>query len=215
MRHEKSWAKGSVPRTGEKKRGTAEPWIKEGKKAVKWTRLSCHDFVDSLVRLQLSALAHNLGNFLRRSTLSDRVEHWSLTTLGERLIKIGAKVVRHAQYVDFQMSVGCHAAPPFRNGPSSDRSVMPSAGLAARDIITTGGQVRRPEGKVCASVEREQLRSGLRPCLGLGQGLRTLLETSGHPRTAERRLDSGQFESTISCLKADCPSEDGQMGNPG
>jgi hypothetical protein len=26
-------------------RGTAEPWIKQGKTAVKWTRLSCHDFV--------------------------------------------------------------------------------------------------------------------------------------------------------------------------
>ena len=34
-------------------RGTAEQWIKEGKNAVKWTRLSCHDLVDNQVRLQL------------------------------------------------------------------------------------------------------------------------------------------------------------------
>jgi len=47
-------------------RGTAEQWIKEGKNAVKWTKLSCHDFVDNQVRLQLFALAYNLGNFLRR-----------------------------------------------------------------------------------------------------------------------------------------------------
>ena len=38
-------------------RGTAEQWIKEGKNAVQWTRLSGHDFVDNQVRLQLFVLA--------------------------------------------------------------------------------------------------------------------------------------------------------------
>ena len=85
-------------------RGTAEQWIKEGKNAVKWTRLSCHDFVDNQVRLQLFALAYNLGNFLRRLALPRSVKHWSLTTLREKLVKIGAKVVTHARYVIFQMA---------------------------------------------------------------------------------------------------------------
>jgi len=85
-------------------RGTAEQWIKEGKNAVKWTRLSCHDFVDNQVRLQLFALAYNLGNFLRRIALPSSVKHWSMTTLREKLIKIGAKVVHHARYVTFQMA---------------------------------------------------------------------------------------------------------------
>jgi len=85
-------------------RGTAEQWIKEGKNAVKWTRLSCHDFVDNQVRLQLFALAYNLGNFLRRLALPRSVKHWSLTTLREKLIKIGAKVITHARYVSFQMA---------------------------------------------------------------------------------------------------------------
>ncbi len=85
-------------------RGTAEQWIKEGKNAVKWTRLNCHDFVDNQVRLQLFALAYNLGNFLRRLALPRAVKHWSLTTLREKLIKIGAKVVTHARYVIFQMA---------------------------------------------------------------------------------------------------------------
>ncbi len=85
-------------------RGTAEQWIKEGKNAVKWTRLSCHDFVDNQVRLQLFVLAYNLGNFLRRLALPRSVAHWSLTTLREKLVKIGAKVVRHARYVIFQMA---------------------------------------------------------------------------------------------------------------
>jgi hypothetical protein len=85
-------------------RGTAEQWIKEGKNAVKWTRLSCHDFADNQVRLQLFALAYNLGNFMRRLALPAGVKHWSLTTLREKLIKIGAKVVHHARSVVFQMA---------------------------------------------------------------------------------------------------------------
>ncbi len=85
-------------------RGTAEQWIKEGKYAVKWTRLSCRNFRDNQVRLQLFALAYNLGNFLRRLALPRSMKHWSLTTLREKLIKIGAKVVTHSRYVIFQMA---------------------------------------------------------------------------------------------------------------
>jgi hypothetical protein len=85
-------------------RGTAEQWIKEGKNAVKWTRLSCHDFVDNQVRLQLFVLAYNLGNFLRQAVLPPAVRHWTLTTLREKLIKIGAKVVRHSRKIVFQMA---------------------------------------------------------------------------------------------------------------
>jgi len=86
------------------KRGTAEQWIKEGKYALNWTRLSCHDFTDNQVRLQLFALAYNLGNFLRRLALPKRIRDWSLRTLQVKLIKIGAKVVRHSRYVIFQMA---------------------------------------------------------------------------------------------------------------
>jgi Transposase DDE domain group 1 len=85
-------------------RGTAEQWIKEGKNAVQWTKLSCRTFKDNQARLQLFALAYNLGNFLRRLALPKPVRHWSLTTLREKLIKIGAKVTRHAKYVTFQLA---------------------------------------------------------------------------------------------------------------
>jgi hypothetical protein len=85
-------------------RGTAEQWIKEGKNAINWTRLSCHSFRNNEVRLQLHALAYNLGNFLRTLALPKAVEHWSLTTLREKLIKIGAKVVRHGRSVTFQLA---------------------------------------------------------------------------------------------------------------
>jgi hypothetical protein len=85
-------------------RGTAEQWIKEGKNAVKWTKLSCCTFKDNETRLQLFALAYNLANFLRRLALPPSITHWSLTTLREKLVKIGAKVTRHAKYVTFQLA---------------------------------------------------------------------------------------------------------------
>ena len=85
-------------------RGTAEQWIKEGKNAIRWTRLSCRGFDHNAVRLQLHALAYNLGNFMRTLALPDAVEQWSLTSLREKLIKIGAKIVRHGRYVTFQMA---------------------------------------------------------------------------------------------------------------
>ena len=56
------------------------------------------------MRLQLFALAYNLGNLLRRVALPKSVKHWPLTTLRDRLGKIGAKVVTHARYVVFQMA---------------------------------------------------------------------------------------------------------------
>src|SRR5437899_1875929 len=76
-------------------RGTEEQWIKEGKNAVKWTRLSCTTFRANAVRLQLHALAYNLANFLRSPALPGEIGQWSLTTLREKVVKIGAKVVAH------------------------------------------------------------------------------------------------------------------------
>ena len=79
-------------------------WIKEGKGAIKWTRLSCSTFAANAVRLQLHALAYNLGNFMRTLAMPKTAQPWSLTSLREKLIKIGAKVVSHGRYVTFQMA---------------------------------------------------------------------------------------------------------------
>jgi hypothetical protein len=66
------------------------------------------------VRLQLFALAYNLANFLRTLALPDEVAQWSLTTLRERLVKIGARIVRHGRYVVFQLAeVAVHRLPLF------------------------------------------------------------------------------------------------------
>jgi len=85
-------------------RGTAEQWIKEGKGAIKWTRLSCRTFAANAVRLQLHVLAYNLGNFMRTLAMPETAQPWSLTSLREKLIKIGAKVVSHGRYVTFQLA---------------------------------------------------------------------------------------------------------------
>ena len=80
------------------KRGTAEQWIKEGKQAVKMTRLSCHRFRSNQVRLALSLLAYNLDNLWRRLAVPKRIENWSLTSLQQRLVKTGGRLVKHARY---------------------------------------------------------------------------------------------------------------------
>jgi hypothetical protein len=85
-------------------RGTAEQWIKEGKNAVKWTRLSCRTMAANAVRLQLHALAYNMANFLRTLALPPEMATWSLTSLRKKVVKIGAKVVTHARYTVFQMA---------------------------------------------------------------------------------------------------------------
>src|SRR5215211_2631269 len=59
----------------------AEQWIREGKNAVRWTRLSCRSMKADSVRLQLHALAYNLANFFRTLVLPDEIERWSPITL--------------------------------------------------------------------------------------------------------------------------------------
>ena len=85
-------------------RGTAEGWIKEGKYALNWTRLSCHRLVANQVRLQLFVLAYNLGNFLRRLGLPKAIKDWSLRSLQVKLIKMGGRIVRHARQIVFQLA---------------------------------------------------------------------------------------------------------------
>jgi len=80
------------------KRGTAEQWVKADKQAVKMTRLSCHRFRSNQVRLWLCLRAYNLANLWRRLALPKRIETWSLTSLQQRLVKTGGRLVKHARY---------------------------------------------------------------------------------------------------------------------
>ncbi|PIL16330.1 hypothetical protein P775_25010 [Puniceibacterium antarcticum] len=95
-------------------RGTAEQHIKEAKYAFRWTRLSCKQFGDNEVRLQLHALACNLATFLRCIELPEAMTDWSLTSLQLKLIKIGARVMRHARAITFQLAEVAVTGPMLR-----------------------------------------------------------------------------------------------------
>jgi hypothetical protein len=85
-------------------RGTPEQWIKEGKAAAHWTRLSCHRFRAKEVRSLLGVIAYNLGNLLRRLALPLTIQNRSLTSLQQRLFKTGDRVIRHARYFIIQLA---------------------------------------------------------------------------------------------------------------
>ncbi len=78
--------------------GTAKQWIREGKQAVKMTRLNCHRFLSNEVRLWLSVIAYNVGNLWRRLVLPKRIDHWLLTSLQQRMVKTGGRLIKHARY---------------------------------------------------------------------------------------------------------------------
>ena len=79
-------------------RGTCEQWIKEGKYALNWTRLSCQGFKENEVRLKLFIMAYNLGNIFRTLALPEKIKSWSLRTIQVKLIKIGGRLIKHARY---------------------------------------------------------------------------------------------------------------------
>lgn len=62
------------------------------------TRLSCHRFRSNEVRFWLTVIAYNLGNLWRRLALPQRIGNWSLTSLQQRLLKTGGRLVKHARY---------------------------------------------------------------------------------------------------------------------
>jgi hypothetical protein len=55
-------------------------------------------FRSNEVRLWLSILAYNLGNLWRRLVLPKGIETWSLTSLRQRLVETGGRLVKHARY---------------------------------------------------------------------------------------------------------------------
>jgi hypothetical protein len=136
------------------KRGTCEQWIKEGKCAIKWTRLSCRSFAANAVRLQLHALAYNLGNLLRTLATPEPIKDWSLTSLKEKLIKIGAKIVSHGPMSHFRWpksplpetcsptscssSRNCGRRPMRRPRRRSDANNVPKAACAGDRGFETG-----------------------------------------------------------------------------
>ena len=116
------------------KRGMAEQWIKEGKQAVAMTRLSCHRFRANEVRLWLSLIAYNLGNLWRRLALPAPIGKWSLTSLQQRVVKTGGRLIRHARYT---VAAG---------GESPDAAALRHHAAEDRDAARAGGISRAQSG---------------------------------------------------------------------
>ena len=88
-------------------RGMAEQWIKEGKYALNWTRLSCHRFVANQVRLLSKILTRAVYPGLQLGELLEAaggIKDWSLRSAQVRLIKMGGRMVRHARRLVFQLA---------------------------------------------------------------------------------------------------------------
>ena len=150
------------------KRGTCEQWIKEGKGAIRWTRLSCRSFAANAVRLQLHALAYNLGNFLRTLGTPEPIKDWSLTSLKDKLIKIGAKVVSHGRYVAFQMA-DRHSKKSLRRHPAAHRGTAAAARCGARVkslVVTLSSEAHGRDASGLQQIRR--FRRSARQCHGLG-----------------------------------------------
>src|SRR6476660_9229489 len=151
------------------KRGRCEQWIKEGKGAIKWTRLSCRTFAANAVRLQLHALAYNLGNFLRTLATPEPIKDWSLTGLKDKLIKIGAKVVSHGRHVVFQMAEVAIARQMFQEILRSSRNCGRSHHQRQRetfDVMHSRATDRRSASKCQGKWPDQPLdqRSGCASC---------------------------------------------------
>src|SRR5262249_55559932 len=116
-----------------------------------WTRLSCRTFAANAVRLQLHALAYNLGNFLRTLATPEPIKDWSLTSLKDKLIKIGAKVVSHGRYVIFQMAEVAIARQMFHDFAAHRGATAAATTRASmkRSIVTRSSVIDRRNASRC------------------------------------------------------------------
>jgi hypothetical protein len=110
------------------------------------TRLSCHRFRSNEVRLWLSLIAYNVGNLRRRLALPKRIEKWSLSSLQQRLVKTGGRLVKHAAVLLAAAGRGASDAAGFRGHPAAHRLASAPGGIAG---ASDGGQLgeRRDRGR--------------------------------------------------------------------
>jgi hypothetical protein len=143
------------------KRGTAEQWIKEGKQAAHSTRLSCHRFRANEVRLQLSVLAYNLRNLWRRLVLPTRIDTWSLTSLQQRLVKTGGRLVKHARYLLAVVGGESSDPTPVRGDAAADLGPAGADGLPCSERHEAGLAKREHrQGEVSRKMVQNQVASG-------------------------------------------------------
>jgi hypothetical protein len=130
--------------------------------------LSCRKFRDNEVRLQLHALAYNLATFLRCIELPEAMADWSLTSLQLKLIKIGARVVRHARAITFQLAEVAVTGPMVRAILAAIRRLRAPPLMRMTAIRTQTERKRQDRSIRCAEKHRrwartQRLRGLIRP----------------------------------------------------
>jgi hypothetical protein len=138
-------------------RGTGEQWIKEGKAATHWTRLSCHRFRANEVRLLLGVIAYNLGNLLRWLALPLAIQSWSLTSLQQRLFKTGGRLIRHARYFVLQLGRKLLDPAPVWSDPRAHRAARVASDLIEKPVR---GESETRSGSIPAGVSLRSVVKG-------------------------------------------------------
>lgn len=116
---------------------------------------------DNDVRLRPNALGRNLGSLLKRADLPEDTADWLLTSIQSRLIKIGARTVRHA--LKFT-SIGrlCLAAHHLRKDAIAIRTLKPPAEparrLSGRNLEKAARQMSPLRVKLALRLARTVLR---------------------------------------------------------
>ena len=97
------------------------------------TRLSCHRFRSNEVRLWLTIIAYNLGNLWRRLVLPQRIGNWSLTSLQQRLVKTGGRLVKHARYYWLLLAEGHLSREAVQQHAANDLGTAAARRLATQE----------------------------------------------------------------------------------
>lgn len=190
------------------KRGTAEQWIKEGKHATCWTRLSCHRFRANEVRLQLAVLAYNLGNLWRLLGLPSRVKSSSLTSLQHRLMKTGGRLVKHARYYWLLLAEG-HLNRRLSGEMLGRLEALPVPEGNATSLRGAGAQTGgRPGRRSVAEATLHGPEGGRGAVVGGPRAAKQRRNGAHMTGTAEKRCSAGAVPLSYSC-------PEGQNGNPG
>src|SRR5512135_1116627 len=107
---ERPWSKSKTARVRRKRRASRVSASGRRRRrrcqGVRLSRLMGFSSIDEAAHEQTACHINSaaLLSFLRQLALPRSVQTWSLTTLCEKLIKIGAKVVHHARSVTFQLA---------------------------------------------------------------------------------------------------------------
>jgi hypothetical protein len=134
------------------------------------------------VQAAASRARHNLGNSLRTLPTPEPIKDWSLTSLKEKLIKIGAKVVSHGRYVVFQMAEVLPTTTVPGDSAAHCRTTAAATTSVTRSIVMHSRATER--GLRPNARKNDQIRPSNTASAAWKAGCRPFFE-SGLPATSE------------------------------